>query len=92
MKRKISAVLALVLIGGLFLPMQQASSKKHKPTLAQIEAAKKVEAEKKKVANAALKRLQGAQGNLRALSAIASDARAYFHSLAFLHQHPVRLR
>ncbi len=78
MKRKISAVLALVLIGGLFLPMQQASSKKHKPTLAQIEAAKKVEAEKKKVANAALKRLQGAQGNLRALSAIASDARAKY--------------
>lgn len=78
MKRKISAVLALVLIGGLFLPMQQASSKKNKPTLAQIEAAKKVEAEKKKVANAALKRLQGAQGNLRALSAIASDARAKY--------------
>jgi cell wall-associated NlpC family hydrolase len=46
--------------------------------LAQIEAAKKAEAAKKKVASAALKRLEAARGNLRALSAIASDARAKY--------------
>lgn len=78
MKIKISAVLTLVLIGGLSLPIQQASSTKHKPTLAQIEAAKKAEAAKKKVATAALKRLESARGNLKALSAIASDARAKY--------------
>lgn len=78
MKIKISAVLTLALIGGLSLPIQQASSTNHKPTLAQIEAAKKAEAAKKKVATAALKRLESARGNLKALSAIASDARAKY--------------
>ena len=78
MKIKISALLTLTLIGGLFLPIQQASSTNHKPTLAQIEAAKKAETAKKKVANDALKRLEAARGNLRALSAIASDARTKY--------------
>jgi cell wall-associated NlpC family hydrolase len=78
MKIKISAVLTLALIGGLFLPIQQASSTNHKPTLAQIEAAKKAEAAKKKIATDALKRLDKARGNLKALSALAADARAKF--------------
>ncbi len=75
---KISSLLILVLVGGLFLPSQTAFSATPKPTLAQIEAAKKAEAAKKKVANDALKRLERARGNLRALSAIASDARAKY--------------
>jgi cell wall-associated NlpC family hydrolase len=77
-KIKISAVLAFALIGGLILPVQQASSTDHKPTLAQIEAAKKAEAAKKKIATDALKRLDKARGNLKALSALAADARAKF--------------
>ena len=75
---KISSLLILVLVGGLFLPSQTAFSATPKPTLAQIEAAKKAEAAKKKIANDALKRLERARGNLRALSAIASDARAKY--------------
>jgi cell wall-associated NlpC family hydrolase len=78
MKIKISAVLALVLIGGLVMPIQQAIAATPKPTLAQIEAAKKAEAAKKKIAADALKRLEKARGNLRALTAIASDARAKY--------------
>jgi cell wall-associated NlpC family hydrolase len=78
MKIKISAILALVLVGGLVMPIQQAISATPKPTLAQIEAAKKAEAAKKKIATDALKRLEKARGNLRALSAIASDARAKY--------------
>jgi len=46
----------------------------HKPTLAQIEAAKKAELAKKKVADAALKKLAAAKGNLKLLSAIANQA------------------
>jgi cell wall-associated NlpC family hydrolase len=78
MKIKISAVLALVLVGGLVMPIQHATSATPKPTLAQIEAAKKAEAAKKKIATDALKRLEKARGNLRALTAIASDARAKY--------------
>ena len=50
MKMKISSLLILVLVGGLFLPSQNAFSATPKPTLAQIEAAKKAEAAKKKIA------------------------------------------
>lgn len=50
----------------------------HKPTLAQIEAAKKLEAAKKKVAADALKRLEKARGNLRALTTIAKAAEAKY--------------
>ena len=46
----------------------------HKPTLAQIEAAKKAELAKKKIADAALKKLAAAKGNLKLLSAIANQA------------------
>ena len=40
-----------------------AVAKMHKPTLAQIESAKKVELEKKKVAEIAAKKLNDARGN-----------------------------
>jgi cell wall-associated NlpC family hydrolase len=75
---KINPFLALLLVGGLLVPVQQSNAANHKPTLAQIEAAKKAEAAKKKVATDALKRLEKARGNLKALSAIASQARAKY--------------
>jgi cell wall-associated NlpC family hydrolase len=75
---KIAPVLALLLVGGLIVPVQQSNATSHKPTLAQIEAAKKAEAAKKKVAEDALKRLSKARGNLKALSAIADKARARY--------------
>lgn len=46
----------------------------HKPTLAQIEAAKKLEVQKKKNADIAAKKLAAAKGNLRKLSALAFEA------------------
>jgi cell wall-associated NlpC family hydrolase len=46
----------------------------HKPTLAQIEAAKKAELAKKKIADEALKKLARAKGNLKQLSIIANQA------------------
>jgi cell wall-associated NlpC family hydrolase len=78
MKVKISAILTLVLIGGLFAPNQFAGAATPKPTLAQIEAAKKAEAAKKKIADAALQKLAKARGNLKALTAIANTARAKY--------------
>ena len=78
MKMKISSLLILVLVGGLFLPSQPAGAATPKPTLAQIEAAKKAEAAKKKIAADALKKLESARGNLKALTAIANTARAKY--------------
>ena len=78
MKMKISSLLILVLVGGLFLPSQPAFSATPKPTLAQIEAAKKAEAAKKKIAADALKKLESARGNLKALTGIANAARAKY--------------
>ena len=46
----------------------------HKPTLAPIEAAKKAELVKKKIADEALKKLARAKGNLKQLSIIANQA------------------
>jgi cell wall-associated NlpC family hydrolase len=54
------------------------SATNHKPTLAQIEAAKKLEAAKKKTAESALKKLLQAKGNLKALTAIANAAAAKY--------------
>ena len=78
MKMKISSLLILVLVGGLFLPHQPAGAATPKPTLAQIEAAKKAEAAKKKIAADALKKLESARGNLKALTSIANAARAKY--------------
>ena len=60
-------------------PATEAFANKHKPTLEQIEAAKKAEAVKKKAAEAAALRLKRALGDLRALSLIANQARAKYH-------------
>ncbi len=57
MKKKINILLTLIFVGTLLMPISQSSASKHKPTLAQIEAAKKAEAAKKKIAADALKRL-----------------------------------
>ena len=51
-----------------------AVAKKHKPTLAQIESAKKIELEKKKVAEIAAKKLNSARGNLKKLAVLANAA------------------
>ena len=51
-----------------------------KPTLAQIEAAKKAEAEKKKAADAAAARLNKANLTLRQLTAVANAARAKYEA------------
>ena len=56
----------------------QAFANKHKPTQAEIDAAKKAEAQKKAVADAAAKKLNKAKIDLRQLSAIASQANARY--------------
>jgi cell wall-associated NlpC family hydrolase len=70
--------IAFVVVLALLAPMSVGSASNHKPTLAQIEAAKKAEAAKKKAAADALKRLERARGNLRALTAIAKAADAKY--------------
>ncbi len=70
--------IAVVVVLALLAPMSVGSASNHKPTLAQIEAAKKAEAAKKKAAADALKRLERARGNLRALTAIAKAADAKY--------------
>ncbi len=72
--------IAFVLMLALLAPMSVGSATNHKPTLAQIEAAKKAEAAKKKAAADALKRLEKARGNLRALTAIAKAADAKYRA------------
>ncbi len=70
--------IVLLLMIALLVPPAIGNATNHKPTLAQIEAAKKAEAAKKKVAADALKRLERARGNLRALTAIAKAADAKY--------------
>ena len=55
-----------------------AVAKNHKPTLAQIESAKKIELEKKKVAEIAAKELNSARGNLKKLAVLASAAQSKY--------------
>ena len=54
------------------------SATNHKPTLAQIEAAKKAELAKKKIADEAFKKLAKARGNLKALVQLANAADAKY--------------
>ena len=68
--------LALALIFGLALPITPAIAATPKPTLAQIEAAKKAEAAKKKAADVAAKKLAAANQTLRTLTAKANAAQA----------------
>jgi cell wall-associated NlpC family hydrolase len=72
--RKLILLLAIIMI----VPPAMGNATNHKPSLAQIEAAKKAEAAKKKAAADALKRLEKARGNLRALTAISKAAEAKY--------------
>lgn len=74
--KKINLCLSFLLIFQISVSEAQATN--HKPTLAQIEAAKKAELEKKAVADAAMKRLAKARGNLKLLTALANKAEARY--------------
>lgn len=63
-----------------FTSPQVAIATKHKPTLAQIESAKRAEAAKKKLAEAANKQLVKAKLNLKQLVTIANNAQAKYLS------------
>lgn len=73
-----SKALALAIIFGLTLTTTPAIAATPKPTLAQIEAAKKAEAAKKKAADAAAKKLAAANQTLRSLTAKANAAQALY--------------
>lgn len=75
--RKNSAI-ALILMASLTLATTPAMAKPKKPTLAEIEAAKKAESAKKKAADAAAKKLASANQTLRELTAKAATARALY--------------
>jgi hypothetical protein len=71
LKALAALTVTIVAIAAQTAPSQATS---HKPTLAQIEAAKKAELAKKKIADEALKKLARAKGNLKQLSIIANQA------------------
>ena len=70
--------LALALALALTLGTTPALAKTPKPTLAEIEAAKKIEAGKKKAADAATKKLAAANQTLRSLTVKANAAQALY--------------
>lgn len=70
--------IALAVIFGLTLTTAPAIAATPKPTLAQIEAAKKAEAAKKKFADEAAKKLAAANQTLRSLTAKANAAQALY--------------
>lgn len=70
--------LSLALALALALGTTPALAKTPKPTLAEIDAAKKIEAEKKKAADAASKKLAAANQTLRTLTAKANAAQALY--------------
>ena len=70
--------IALAVIFGLTLTTAPAIAATPKPTLAQIEAAKKAEAAKKKIADEASKKLAAANQTLRTLTAKANAAQALY--------------
>lgn len=73
---------ALIITAALFMnfSIDESVASKHKPTLAEIEAAKLAETLKKREAAAAAARLSKAKGNLKALTNIANSARAKYQS------------
>ena len=73
-----SKALTLAVIFGLTLSITPAMAATPKPTLAQIEAAKKAEAAKKKIADEAAKKLAAANQTLRTLTAKANAAQALY--------------
>lgn len=79
LQRKV-AILLLASVAITHTSFSTSFATKHKPTLAEIEAAKKSEALKKKAADAASVRLKKALGNLRALTLIANTASAKYQA------------
>lgn len=75
---KKNRAISLALIAGLTLTTAPAFAKSPKPSLAQIEAAKKIEDERKKVAEAQAAKLADANQNLRTLTAKANAATALY--------------
>ena len=80
MRSKRARVLALSLSSLLLFSATPAIANKPKPTLAQIEAAKKAEAEKKRLVDAATARLNKANLTLRQLAAVANAARIKYEA------------
>ncbi|MBU3646125.1 MAG: NlpC/P60 family protein [Candidatus Nanopelagicaceae bacterium] len=80
MRSKRVRVLALSLSSLLLLSASPSYANPKKPTLAQIEAAKKAEAEKKKLVDAANARLAKANLTLRQLAAVANAARIKYEA------------
>ncbi|NDE51216.1 MAG: NlpC/P60 family protein, partial [Actinobacteria bacterium] len=70
--------IALILSSLLLVSTSPSFANPPKPTLAQIEAAKQAEAEKKKAADAAAAKLQKANQSLRQLTAVANAARTKY--------------
>ena len=80
MKSRRVRLFALTLSSLLLISTTPALAKTPKPTLAQIEAAKKAEAEKKKLVDAATARLNKANLTLRQLAAVANAARIKYEA------------
>ena len=80
MRSKRARLIALSTSLLLLMAHSPAYSKTPKPTLAQIEAAKKAEAEKKKIADAAAAKLSKANLTLKQLTAVANAARAKYEA------------
>jgi cell wall-associated NlpC family hydrolase len=78
--KKRRTLVAIAMIFGLALSATPAIAATPKPTLAQIEAAKKAEAAKRAAAEAAAKKLAAANQTLRTLTAKANAAQALFVS------------
>ena len=74
LRKKKFLLATIVALLAISAPMTSSNATSHKPTLAQIEAAKKAELAKKKIADEALKKLARAKGNLKLLSIIADQA------------------
>ena len=80
MRSKRARLIALSTSLLLLMAHSPAYSKTPKPTLAQIDAAKKAEAEKKKIADAAAAKLSKANLTLKQLTAVANAARAKYEA------------
>jgi len=79
-KKHISILTIVVLFSTSLFSNSIAVAKNHKPTLAQIESAKKIELEKKKVADIAAAKLNSARGNLKKLAVLANAAQSRYLS------------
>ena len=80
MRSKRARLIALSTSFLFLIAHSPAYSKTPKPTIAQIEAAKKAEAEKKKIADAAAAKLSKANLTLKQLTAVANAARAKYEA------------